>query len=92
MRGHSDRIVSAWEKVIERHPTLRTSFRWDAVRGPIQEIHPEVDLPFEQHDWRHLDRSEQETRFASHLLADRRRAFEFGEAPLMRFSTVGLPV
>ena len=41
-------FVSAWEKIIERHPTLRTSFRLDPVRGPIQEIHPEVDLPFEQ--------------------------------------------
>src|SRR5712691_8501900 len=44
----------AWEQVAERHEAFRTSFRWDRLDDPLQEVHSAVRLPFEVQDWREL--------------------------------------
>ena len=35
----------SWRKVIERHAVLRTSFRWEGLQQPVQDVHNQVDLP-----------------------------------------------
>ncbi len=79
-------FVRAWEELVSRHETLRTSFSWDGTHGAQQEVQHGVVLPFEQEDWRRREPNEQEERLASYLRADRERAFKFDEAPLMRFA------
>ena len=85
---HEDLQVSAfkqaWERVLERHPVLRTSFCWEGDSEPQQYVHRQVRLPLEQQDWRGLSAPEQKERLKTYLQTDRRRGFVLTEAPLMR--------
>jgi Non-ribosomal peptide synthetase modules and related proteins len=74
----------AWGQVVQRHVLLRTSFYWEELSEPLQVVHRQVELPWEQGDWRDLSPSEQQVRLEAFLQADRERGFELGQAPLMR--------
>jgi amino acid adenylation domain-containing protein len=85
---HEDLNISAfkqaWQQVVDRHPILRTSFCWQDVNEPLQEVQRHVTIPFEQQDWRDLSAKQQEQQLESYLHADRQRGFQVNEAPLMR--------
>jgi amino acid adenylation domain-containing protein len=74
----------AWGRVIGRHPVLRTSFRWQGLEQPIQEVRRYLRCPMEQADWCGLPEEEQEARLDDYLRTDRRIGFELNKAPLMR--------
>jgi natural product biosynthesis luciferase-like monooxygenase protein len=74
----------SWERVVARHPSLRTSFHWEALDAPVQHVHASVALPFEVEDWRTLDKSEQKWRLDAYLRSDRKRGFTLAEPPLTR--------
>ncbi len=76
----------AWRRVVERHAVLRTSFRWEHLREPLQEVHQHVALPLKREDWRDRSAMEQEKQLAEYLEADRRSGFDLTEAPLMRIA------
>src|SRR5262245_26862749 len=44
----------AWHRLVQQHPVLRTSFHWEGLKEPRQEVQPQANLPFEQHDLRAL--------------------------------------
>lgn len=75
----------AWQRVIERHAVLRTSFCWDA-NEPQQYVHRQVKLSLEQQYWCGLSAKEQQERLQTYLQLDRRQGFELTEAPLMRLA------
>lgn len=79
-------FTQAWQRVIERHPVLRTSFDWQGLDESLQTVHPEVQLPLEQQDWRHLSASEQEHKLQAYLQADGECGFDLTKAPLMRLA------
>ncbi len=87
---HEDLQVSAfkqaWERVLERHPVLRTSFCWEGDNEPRQYVHRQVRPPLEQQDWRGLSVLEQKDRLKTYLQVDRRQGFVLTEAPLMRLA------
>lgn len=74
----------AWQQVVERHEVLRTSFRWEGIPEPLQEVHPAVEFEFELRDWLYLDPETQQQRFNEYLRTDRLRGFDLTKAPLMR--------
>ena len=74
----------SWERVVARHPSLRTSFHWEGLEAPLQYVHASVDLPFNVEDWRKLDTSEQKRRMDAYLRSDRKRGFALAEPPLTR--------
>ncbi len=74
----------AWASVVQRHEILRTSFVWEREGKPAQVVQPEVVLPFQEHDWREFDKTEQEERLRLFLENDRNLGFDFAAAPLMR--------
>ena len=76
----------AWQRVVEQHPVLRTSFRWEGLDEPLQQVHHQVRLPLEQQDWRGLSARERENRLHAYLQADRRRGFQLTEVPPMRLA------
>ncbi len=84
----------SWERVVARHPILRTDFRWEGpstrlragLDEPLQEVHSRVELPLEAQDWRGLSAQEQEARLGAYLQDDRRRGFDLGQAPLLRLA------
>ena len=60
------RLRLAWERVVARHPVLRTSFTVTDT-GPKQVVCSEVDLPFEAEDWSDQADEQKEARFEAWL-------------------------
>jgi amino acid adenylation domain-containing protein len=87
---HEDLNVSffkqAWQKVVERHPILRTSFCWEGVKDPFQQVKLQVSIPVEEDDWCGLSVPDAAERLELYLQRDRQRGFQFNEAPLMRLA------
>src|SRR6267143_4252864 len=65
----------SWQRVLDRHPALRTAFVWEDVDEPVQVVHDELPLPLVHLDWRGAARSDEEERFNFYLGEDRRRDF-----------------
>ncbi|MGF1676309.1 MAG: condensation domain-containing protein, partial [Rivularia sp. (in: cyanobacteria)] len=74
----------AWQKVIERHPILRTAFYWEEVEKPLQVVHNQVELPWIEENWQALDINQQNEKLELFLQADRQQGFDLNQPPLMR--------
>jgi amino acid adenylation domain-containing protein len=81
-------LRQAWQIVIDQHPILRTKFRWEDLDEPRQEVQAQVEVPWEDHDWRGTTDAEQDRRIADLLEKDRRRGFDVAQAPLLRLTLV----
>lgn len=79
-------LQKAWEQVVAVHPALRTSFRWEGLDEPLQDVHGRVDLPFEECDWRDLAPADQQSRFDLFLAMDRTKGFDLTQAPPLRLA------
>jgi amino acid adenylation domain-containing protein len=79
-------LMLAWQRVADRHAILRTSFRWEGVDEPIQQVHRSANLGWTRQDWRSLYKEEQQSRLDSYLQEDRRRGFTLREDSLHRFA------
>ncbi len=90
LRGTENIAVfrQALERMVERHPILRTAFVWEGLDEPLQIVRQKAGLPYEEHDWRTIPASEHAARFDALREADRQRGFAFSEAPLMRLTVV----
>jgi len=88
LRGELDvrAFQHAWQRVVDRHPILRTAFVWKNLERMLQVVHRRVELSWEEQDWRDLSAAEQETRREAFLRADRARGFDLSRAPLMRLA------
>src|SRR6266550_6485450 len=51
---NSSAFAAAWQRVIERHQILRTSFSTQDAERLSQSVHIEAKLSLQQHDWREL--------------------------------------
>lgn len=80
----------AWEQVVARHPILRSSFYWEEIEKPLQMVSKQVDLPWEELDWRNFTPDEQQQHLEDFLKCDRQKGFELDVAPLMRFTIIRL--
>lgn len=78
----------AWQRVMERHAVLRSSFVWDSVKEPVQVVHRRVELPLEQHDLSRLPPGERESALAERWRAEQERGLELSSPPLMRLVLV----
>ena len=47
-------FVCAWQRVVERHPVLRSRFRRKGVAEPLQDMLDQVEIRVERVDWRAL--------------------------------------
>src|SRR5688572_1573003 len=63
-------LNGAWRRVIDRHSILRTSFRWQDLNKPLQEVHRTVKCPFHVDDWRDLSSEERVDKLQVFLQAD----------------------
>ena len=92
LRGRLDPLAlkRAWERVVERHPVLRTLFMWERGDKPLQVVRRKVTLPWVTFDWRGLPESEQQERLEAFLAADRELGFDLSKAPLMRTALIRL--
>jgi len=79
----------AWQRVVDHHAVLRTSFRWSGAERPRQDVHRQVELPYSCEDLTGFSGDEQERRWDDYLASDRRRGFVLTEAPLARVAVFG---
>ena len=83
-------LRQAWQRVVERHGALRTSFRWRRREVPLQETQRSLELPWRELDWSSLG-EDFEQRFESWLEEDRRDLFELSRSPLFRLTFIHRP-
>jgi non-ribosomal peptide synthetase component F len=90
LRGELDApsFKAAWQRVVERHSVLRSSFHWADSDRAVQVVHRQVETPLDELDWRGAPLDEQERRFFAYLDADRERGFVPSWAPLTRLALV----
>jgi amino acid adenylation domain-containing protein len=79
-----DEFVQAWQRTLDRHPILRTSFHWDDLEKPLQVVHGKAEAVVPSEDLRALSAEEQDAVLAAERENDRSAGVDFGEAPLMR--------
>ncbi|GJG89259.1 hypothetical protein tb265_44400 [Gemmatimonadetes bacterium T265] len=77
-----------WDEVVRRHGILRTAFVWEGVPWPLQVVVARAAMPWDDEDWRDLDRDEQAARLDGLLADDRRASFDLARAPLTRVTLV----
>ena len=80
----------AWQRVMDRHPILRTAFIWEGLDEPVQVVHRQAQLILHRPDWRELSPAQQQERLAAYLETERRQGFDLSEAPLMRLALIRL--
>jgi len=78
----------AWQRILSRHAILRISIHWKEIEKPVQVVHREVSLLWDEPDWRGLSSLEQEKRLEVYLKADQERGFDLSSAPLMRMALI----
>ncbi|TGU42151.1 hypothetical protein EN829_072735, partial [Mesorhizobium sp. M00.F.Ca.ET.186.01.1.1] len=76
----------AWQKVVDRHSILRTSFIWDGVSTPHQIVRKHVQVVVDEQDWRHVPADQQKAEWDAFLEEDRKRSFAITEPPLVRWT------
>lgn len=77
-------LRNSWQKIVERHPILRTCFVWKNLKEPVQAVRKQAALSWQQMDWRSLSACEQEQQLETFLKADREQGFDLTSAPLIR--------
>ncbi|EEK70326.1 hypothetical protein bcere0007_52480 [Bacillus mycoides] len=90
IRGELDiaTFEQAWKSVIQRHEIFRSAFLWDEVEEPLQVVYESVPFKVNVEDWRTLTAEEKEEKRKAFLALDRKQAFLFDKAPLMRVTVI----
>ena len=86
----TNRFADAWARVAKQNPILRTRFRWEGLRTPVQEVLHEIVVPFEVRDLSDMTTQEQAEALSRFLAEDRSRAFALDVAPLWRATVLHL--
>lgn len=77
---------SAWQELVNRHTSLRTSFYWEDIEKPVQIVYEQVKVPLEEHDWRGIELVEQQKRLELFMEKDRKQGIDLSQEPLMRLN------
>ncbi|ACK73920.1 amino acid adenylation domain protein (plasmid) [Gloeothece citriformis PCC 7424] len=80
----------AWEKIVDRHPVLRSSFYWEEIEKPLQMVNRQIELSWNIYDWQNWDQGQQQSQLETFLKQDRAKGIALDEAPLMRFTLIQL--
>ncbi|MFE4130544.1 non-ribosomal peptide synthase/polyketide synthase [Peribacillus sp. YIM B13482] len=78
----------AWKSTIQRHEIFRSAFVWDEIENPLQVVYAHIPFKLNEVDWRALSAEEKEEKRKAFLATDRKQAFLFDEAPLMRVTVI----
>ncbi|MFO0755432.1 MAG: amino acid adenylation domain-containing protein [Byssovorax sp.] len=77
-------LQGALQAMIDRHPVLRTAFRWKGLEEPQQDVRARAELSFTRADLSASGRGEAHAAIAAYLEDDRLRGFDPSIAPLHR--------
>jgi non-ribosomal peptide synthase protein (TIGR01720 family) len=81
----------AWQTVVARHESLRTSFHWDGLDAPVQAVHRSGHVSMKVLDWRHKEATLQQVDLQRAVRNDRLAGMSLeGAEPLMRITVIRL--
>lgn len=83
-------FAGAWQRVVNRHASLRTSFHWPQGQDPVQMVHRHAHVPFAVEDWRAIPASEHGPRIEDFLRAERARGVDVARVPALRVTVIRL--
>ncbi|WQG57910.1 condensation domain-containing protein [Pseudomonas sp. RTB3] len=75
-------METAWQVFLDRHPMMRTAFRWQDDHEPLQCVYRHTAPAFDWQDLRHLDDAQQRLAMDQALEAQRVQGFDMAVAPL----------
>ncbi|MEU3526553.1 amino acid adenylation domain-containing protein [Streptomyces sp. NPDC038707] len=85
----TDALERAWQRAVDRHTILRSSYHWEEIDEPAQVVHARGTARVERHDWRDTEEAHGvEERLEEFLRRDRRRGFGLDRAPLFRLHLI----
>ena len=79
---------NAWQRVINRHPALRSLVTPKSIDKSLQIVRKKVEIFYENQDWRSMSPAKQQMEFVKFLEKDRTQGFEFEKAPVMRLALI----
>jgi natural product biosynthesis luciferase-like monooxygenase protein len=85
-----DALRYACQRLVDRHPVLRTSLSWEKLERPIQSVHAQVEAPFHLIDLTTLEPDGRKQRFDGFFEEDRIAGIRLDQAPLCRFTLIKL--
>jgi non-ribosomal peptide synthase protein (TIGR01720 family) len=90
LRGSLDTAAlrRSWERVIERHPILRTAFVSDGLKETMQVVLPARPLEWTEIDLRSLTEAERQQRLLEAIAADRAKSFDLAAGQLLRLRLI----
>jgi amino acid adenylation domain-containing protein/non-ribosomal peptide synthase protein (TIGR01720 family) len=74
-------FTKAWESVIQTNEQLRTLFRWEKVRAPVQIVLKEHKPNIEMFNLQHCDEKEKRDMLETIKIKDREKKFDLREVP-----------
>ncbi|MGH9663673.1 MAG: condensation domain-containing protein, partial [Bryobacteraceae bacterium] len=83
-----DRFRAAWQRVVDRHAILRTSFHWSGLEHPVQVVAKHSELAWRDIDWTGLSPNDQQIEFARFLKQDRQQGLDLPAGPPMRCTLI----
>ncbi|HEU4326190.1 MAG TPA: amino acid adenylation domain-containing protein [Roseiflexaceae bacterium] len=78
----------AWQRVVERHPALRSAFVWQSLDTPLQVVRQQAPMPWAEHDWRGEPPERQRQRLDELLAEQHRSGLALDSSPLMNATLV----
>ncbi|WP_254846670.1 non-ribosomal peptide synthetase [Hymenobacter sp. CRA2] len=85
-----DRFRHALALLVQKHATLRTSFRLGTLEADVQVVHRTVPIELPYEDLTGLELRAQEATVQAYLAAEHQRPFDVTQAPLWRMKAFGL--
>jgi non-ribosomal peptide synthase protein (TIGR01720 family) len=81
----------AWQTVVARHESLRTSFHWAELNAPVQAVHRSRQVPIKVLDWRQKEATLKQEELQAVLQKDWLAGISLdGAEPLMRITVIQL--
>ncbi len=81
---HKKIFIEAWQEITQKHSALRTSIHWESIEQPLQVVLSEVELTFEEEDWRHIPQENIDEKFILYKQKTAERGLDLTKASANR--------
>ncbi|MEU3648453.1 non-ribosomal peptide synthase/polyketide synthase [Lentzea sp. NPDC034063] len=86
--GDPRAMGTAWQRVVERTPVLRSGVVWDGFAEPLQVVERDVVLPVRYDDWTEWTDERKDAELTRVLAEGRAEGLDLAAPPLMRLAVI----